>query len=151
MSVAGDAMVIGVVPDDVKGVIDVIQGREPNAIGNERLQELRARQEEDFLVWGYGDVGQVLDAFREEFEQGLEAGRREPDPIDVTEIPAATPQPEPRAAGRRLSDNIVRLRLHDRRGGLVNVKETIVVDFGRSEARDFPRLSDARLVRLHKR
>ena len=146
MSVAGDAMVIGVVPDDVKGVIDVIQGRAPNAVGNERLQDLRARQEEDFLVWGYGDVGQVLDAFREEFEQGLSSGTREPDPIDVTEIPARDArQPEPtapQAADFRITSFDAEYTIGE--DGLVNVKETIAVDFGTVEKhgifRDFSTL-----------
>src|SRR5574341_1292383 len=55
LSAVGETMVIGVVPDDVKGVIDVIQGRAPSALENERLHELRARQAGDFLVWGYAD------------------------------------------------------------------------------------------------
>ncbi len=69
LSVVGDVMVIGSVPDDVKGVIDVIEGRAPGAEGNERLQELRQRQEEDFLVWGYLDLTQALDAVEDLIEE----------------------------------------------------------------------------------
>jgi hypothetical protein len=56
---ADNVMVFGASPKDVTGVIDVIQGRAPNAETDERLAAMRARQTEDFLVWGYADLTQL--------------------------------------------------------------------------------------------
>lgn len=59
-----DLAVFGLSRDDVTGVIDVIQGRVPSA-GDPRLEELRARQTEDFLVWGYVDLASGWEAVEE--------------------------------------------------------------------------------------
>lgn len=61
----GDISVIGFSRDDVKGVIDVIHGRSPSAEENERLQELRHRQGDDFLYWGYFDLADTWDAIED--------------------------------------------------------------------------------------
>lgn len=60
-----DVSVIGFSRDDVKQVIDVIAGRSPSAQENERLQELRQRQEDDFLFWGYVDLAPFWDAIED--------------------------------------------------------------------------------------
>jgi hypothetical protein len=52
----GELAVLGLSRDDVKGVIDVIQGRSPSIAQNSRFQEMRARQKDDFLFWGYADL-----------------------------------------------------------------------------------------------
>jgi hypothetical protein len=54
-----NVMALGGSADDVKSVIDVVQGRADSAVTNERLQEFRAEQKEDFLVWGYVDLADV--------------------------------------------------------------------------------------------
>ena len=54
-----NVMALGGSADDVKAVIDVVQGRADSAVSNERLQEFRAEQKEDFLVWGYVDLQDV--------------------------------------------------------------------------------------------
>jgi len=61
ISFVDNVMVLGTSPEDVKGVIDVIDGQAPNAETNERLREMRERQTEDFLVWGYADLTQLWD------------------------------------------------------------------------------------------
>jgi hypothetical protein len=61
-----DVVVFGLARQDVEGVIDVIQGRAPSAAsGNQRLEELRARQGEDFLFWGYVDLSSAWDAMED--------------------------------------------------------------------------------------
>jgi hypothetical protein len=54
-----NVLALGGSADDVKAIIDVVQGRADNATTNERLQEFRALQKEDFLVWGYVDLADV--------------------------------------------------------------------------------------------
>ncbi len=61
VAVFEDVIAIGAATDDVKAVIDVVQGRAPSAEENERLQEFRQGQEEDFLMWGYTDLAPVWD------------------------------------------------------------------------------------------
>jgi hypothetical protein len=56
-----DTLAVGATPGDVESVIDVVQGRKPSAEDNERLQEFRRYQREDFLVWGYADLADVWD------------------------------------------------------------------------------------------
>ena len=68
LAFVGDVFAIGFSQDDVKGIIDVIQGRSASAQQNERLQEVRLRQEDDFLFWGYVDMGLAWDALEEELE-----------------------------------------------------------------------------------
>jgi len=91
----GDVFVIGYSRDDVKQVIDVIHGRAPSAEGNERLQELRARQEDEFLFWGYFDLAETWDAFEElietegsvpdfDVEQSLEEARANADRLSFS-------------------------------------------------------------------
>ncbi len=54
-----NVMALGGSVDDVKAVIDVVQGRADSALANERLQEFREQQKGDFLVWGYVDLVDV--------------------------------------------------------------------------------------------
>ncbi len=68
LAFVGDVFAIGFSQDDVKGIIDVIQGRSESAQRNERLQEMRLRQEDDFLFWGYVDMGLAWDALEEALE-----------------------------------------------------------------------------------
>jgi hypothetical protein len=65
LAFVGDVFVLGFSRDDVKQVIDVIQGRSPSAEGNERLQELRRRQKDDFIFWGYVDLAEAWDAIED--------------------------------------------------------------------------------------
>ena len=58
-----DLVVFGVVRDDVKTAIDVIEGRAPGLDENARFEEARKRQEADFLVWGFVDFGSAWDTF----------------------------------------------------------------------------------------
>ncbi|MEO8458373.1 MAG: DUF3352 domain-containing protein [Chloroflexota bacterium] len=54
-----NVMALGSSPDAAKSVIDVVQGKAPSAEKNDRLQEFRAQQKQDFLVWGYADLADV--------------------------------------------------------------------------------------------
>jgi len=58
-----DLVVFGVVRDDVKMAIDVIEGREPGLDENARFEEARQRQEEDFLLFGFVDFGSAWNTF----------------------------------------------------------------------------------------
>jgi len=60
-----DVSIIGFSRDDVEGVIDVVQGRADSAGNNERLQEMRRRQGDDFLLWAYTDLGRLWDFVEE--------------------------------------------------------------------------------------
>lgn len=51
---------------DLEDAIDAATGRAPTARENERLQELRERQEEDFILWGYADLAPLWDRLEEE-------------------------------------------------------------------------------------
>jgi hypothetical protein len=64
--------VVGISRQDVQGGIDVLQGRAPSALDNPRLQEMRARQEEDFLLWGYVDLAQAWEALDETLQESAE-------------------------------------------------------------------------------
>jgi hypothetical protein len=64
--------VVGISRQDVQGGIDVLQGRAPNALDNPRLQEMRARQEEDFLLWGYVDLAEAWEALDEALQESAE-------------------------------------------------------------------------------
>jgi hypothetical protein len=90
-----DVAIFGLARQDVEGVIDVIQGRAPSAAGgNQRLEELRARQGEDFLLWGYVDLSSAWDALEdilaesedEDFDATtlLEEGRANADRLTFT-------------------------------------------------------------------
>lgn len=72
-----DVSVLGFSRDDVKEVIDVMQGRSASAEENQRLQELRRRQDDEFLFWGYFDVADVWDLVEESIQE--EARERELD------------------------------------------------------------------------
>jgi hypothetical protein len=86
-----DLMVIGIVRDDVKTAIDVIEGRAPGLDENERFDEARKRQDDDFLLWGFVDIGaawETFDSFAAEFgvmnadtETALEEAREQADAI----------------------------------------------------------------------
>lgn len=60
-----DVLALGGSVDDVKDVIDVVQGRAETAEQNERLQDFRSHQREDFLVWGYADMENIWDLAEE--------------------------------------------------------------------------------------
>ena len=75
-----DVSIIGFSRDDVEGVIDVVQGRADSAGNNERLQEMRRRQGDDFLLWAYTDLGRLWDFVEETV-------RNDPDaPFDAAEL-----------------------------------------------------------------
>ncbi|MEK7248322.1 MAG: DUF3352 domain-containing protein, partial [Chloroflexota bacterium] len=63
-----NVLALGGSADDVKAVIDVVQGRAESAESNERLQEFRAHQKEDFLVWGYADLADVWSEAEDTFD-----------------------------------------------------------------------------------
>ena len=65
----GDIAVAGLAREDVQGVIDVLQGRAPTIADNQRFQELRAQQEEDFLLWAYADLAPIWDLIEEHFSE----------------------------------------------------------------------------------
>jgi len=58
-----DLVVLGVVRDDVKTAIDVIEGRAPGLDENSRFEEARKRQEDDFLLFGFVDFGSAWNTF----------------------------------------------------------------------------------------
>lgn len=75
-----DVSIIGFSRDDVEGVIDVVRGRADSAGNNERLQEMRRRQGDDFLLWAYTDLGRLWDFVEETV-------KNEPDaPFDAAEL-----------------------------------------------------------------
>jgi hypothetical protein len=86
-----DLVVFGVVRDDVKTAIDVIEGRAPGLDENARFEEARKRQEADFLVWGFVDFGSAWDTFDDfaaefgvlpgETEDALEEARAQADVV----------------------------------------------------------------------
>ncbi len=133
-----DVLAVGASPDAVKGVIDVVQGRAPSAEENQRLQEFRAAQKEDFLTWGYADLGSMWDTL----EQGLPASLGSDsgfDGFDSGDSGVATPEPVPTVAPTpspgvpRDDDFAVRSFdseiLIDSSGSFL-VTERIAVDFG---------------------
>ena len=67
-----DVLAIGATPDEVESVIDVVQGRAPSAEENERLQDFRRYQTEEFLVWGYADLAEVWDLAEEKLPTTLD-------------------------------------------------------------------------------
>jgi hypothetical protein len=69
-----NVLVLGGSVDDVKSVIDVVQGRADSAVNNERLQEFRAHQKDDFLVWGYVDLADVWAEAEDGFSGGTYEG-----------------------------------------------------------------------------
>jgi Protein of unknown function (DUF3352) len=81
ISFVENIMVVGLSNPDVKGVIDVIQGRAASAQTNARLIEMRERQEDDFLAWGYADLGQLWDVLEQELQQGLATAGQDVDQI----------------------------------------------------------------------
>ncbi|HUF52707.1 MAG TPA: DUF3352 domain-containing protein [Dehalococcoidia bacterium] len=138
VAIFDNVLVIAAVPDDVKSVVDVVQGRVPSAETNERLQEFRAAQEDDFLMWGYVDMSPVWDMLEEGgFATGFgsEGGFGE-EPFFPEEDPEVdAPQPD---------DFIIRSfdsEISFDEYGLI-VRETITVDFGDTEKhgiyRDIP-------------
>jgi hypothetical protein len=58
-----DLVVLGVVRNDVRAAIDVIEGRAPGLDENARFEEARKRQEADFLVYGFVDFGSAWNTF----------------------------------------------------------------------------------------
>jgi hypothetical protein len=61
--------IFGLHQNDVKGVIDVMQGRAPNASTNARFMEQRAKRLDDFLIWGYVDMAPAWDALEKYIEE----------------------------------------------------------------------------------
>lgn len=123
-----DVLAVGASNDVVKEVIDVVQGREPSAKENERLQEFRAIQKDEFLVWGYADLGGMWDALEEGLAAALEsestfatyesddgASPLEPSPAPPPDIDFRVPYFD---ADYRIED------------GKLQVTERITVDFG---------------------
>ena len=81
ISFVGDVMIIGLSSADVEGVVDVVQGRAASAQTNQRLTEMRERQEDDFLAWVYADLGELWDVVEQEMRQGLAAAGQDVDQI----------------------------------------------------------------------
>ncbi len=68
LAFAEGVMIFGITPQEVKLGLDVVQGRAPNAEGNDRLRDLRDREGEEFIAWGYADMAQLWDFVQEEIE-----------------------------------------------------------------------------------
>ena len=123
----GDVLAVGASPDDVKGIIDVVQGRAPSAEENERLQEFREIQKEEFLVWGYADLGSMWDTLEESLAAALESGGS----LGIGDVAAPlTPEPVPTRAPEgdfRVPAFHADYRIVD---GALHVTERITVDFG---------------------
>ena len=136
VAVFEDVIAIGAATDDVKAVIDVVQGRAPSAEENERLQEFRQGQEEDFLMWGYADLAPVWDLAEASIPTDVTLDQ---DPI---ETPAPTPPPEPRH-GFRIPSFEADYRIGN---GTLLVTERVTVDFGEAAARGFDRDIPTRMM-----
>jgi hypothetical protein len=54
-------MILGPHPEALEQVIGVVDGTAPSALSNERLIEMRNRQGEGFILWGYVDVQAIWD------------------------------------------------------------------------------------------
>jgi len=64
-------MIFGLAQDDVEQVIDVTRGRAPGVTNDPRFTELQRKQVDDFLIWGFIDMGaawEAIDAFMAESE-----------------------------------------------------------------------------------
>ncbi|MEX1195942.1 MAG: DUF3352 domain-containing protein [Dehalococcoidia bacterium] len=118
-----EVLAIGGSADDVKSVIDVVQGRAPSAEENERLQEFREAQEGDFLMWGYADVAKLWDLAESGLATsvGMESGGSTP--VEVA------PEPEETVPGDFTITSFDSEYEVDPAGYLY-VTERIVVDFG---------------------
>ena len=63
------ALILGLSQADIEQVIDVMRGREPGVTNDARFTELQQKQTDDFLIWGFVDMGaawQAIDGFLEE-------------------------------------------------------------------------------------
>jgi hypothetical protein len=117
-----NVMVVGVTREDVKGVIDVVHGRAPNAVTDERLRELRERQEEDFLFWGYADMAPIWDTAESSIPTDF-GGSGSSDPIE-------TPPPGPPV---ETDFSVLSFDAeYSVNNGALEVTERIVVDFGQT-------------------
>ncbi len=122
----GDVLAVGASADDVKAVVDVVQARAPSAAENERLQEFRQGQEEDFLMWGYADLAPVWDMAEDSIPTDFDTSGG-PGETDITLAPApAVPE-----GGFRVTSFDSEYTI-DANGTLL-VKEIIAVDFGTVE------------------
>jgi hypothetical protein len=130
LSFVNDVMIVGADPGDVKGVIDVIHGRAENATSDERLREMRERQEEDFLVWGYADMAPIWEAVESKIPADVSL---DSEPIETP--PPAPPRPEPQT-GFRIPSFEADYRIGD---GNLLVTERITVDFGETQTQGFNR------------
>jgi Protein of unknown function (DUF3352)/Predicted membrane protein (DUF2207) len=136
VAVFEDVLAIGAAADDVKAVIDVVEGRAPSAEENERLQEFRQGQEEDFLMWGYADLAPVWDLAEAAIPTDVTLDQ------DPVEAPASAPPPEPRN-GFRIPSFEADYRIGN---GTLLVTERITVDFGETAARGFDRDIPTRMM-----
>ena len=98
-----NVLAVGTSPDDVKAVIDVVQGRAESAETNERLQEFRALQEEDFLMWGYADLAPVWDLAEEGFATTI-GGSGGSESTEGSIPPPVEPDPTPEPAPTQEAD-----------------------------------------------
>ena len=132
VAVFADVVVVGASPEDVKAVVDVVQGRAPSAVENERLQEFREAQKEDFLTWGYADLAPVWDMAEASLPTGFDSdgssvSEVEPEPADDF----ALPEPD---TGYTVTSFDADYRVEN---GALHVTERIVVDFGQTARQRF--------------
>lgn len=69
LAFVGDLAIAGLSEEDVRGVIDVVQGRAPSIVENQRFMELQTLQTEDFLIWGWADLAPAWDAIEEYLQE----------------------------------------------------------------------------------
>ena len=123
-----DVLALGGTPDDVKAVIDVVQGREESSETNERLQEFRALQKDDFLMWGYVDLAPVWDMADEALDNyavDIETnGTRVVEPRPTPKPIATAPPPTDYEISSFAADYTIDAQ------GTLQVTERINVDFG---------------------
>jgi hypothetical protein len=138
-----DVLAVGAGPDDVKAVIDVVQGRAPSAVVNERLQEFREGQKEDFLMWGYADLAPVWDMAEAALPEEVGTGGTGPE-LEETQPPPVAPSdlPEP--------DTDLTINSFDAdyrvENGTLHVTERITVDFGENARQHFFRYIPAKVT-----
>jgi hypothetical protein len=124
----GDVLAVGLSPADVKAVVDVVQLRAPSAEQNERLQEFRQGQKEDFLVWGYADLAPVWDLAEAAAPTGTDGTGSDPEAAEPSPLPTPAPgetlEPD---SGFNIPSFDTEYR---NEGGALHVTERINVDFG---------------------
>lgn len=67
-------MLVATSLEDIQGGIDVLRGDAPNAATNARITELSARQNDDFLAWGFADLAVFWDEIHDQAGDFDESG-----------------------------------------------------------------------------